>query len=166
MCERRLPHPSRRDGVGTGRLADSTTNPSLIQAAAAMPEYQSIVDDTLQQARKTAGANATDEQIAAQAFKSLAVAFGKKILEIVPGRVSTEVDARLSYDTEKTIAQAHDIIHQYESAGISRERILIKIASTWEGIKAAEQLEKEGIHCNLTLLFGLHQAIACAEAGV
>jgi transaldolase len=145
---------------------DSTTNPSLIQAAAAMPEYQSIVDDTLQEARKTAGANATDEQIAAQAFKSLAVAFGKKILEIVPGRVSTEVDARLSYDTEKTIAQARDIIKQYDQAGISRDRILIKIASTWEGIKAAEILEKEGIHCNLTLLFGLHQAIACAEAKV
>jgi transaldolase len=145
---------------------DSTTNPSLIQAAAGMPEYQPIVDDVLTQARKDAGASATDEQVAAQAFKTLAVAFGKKILEIVPGRVSTEVDARLSYDTEKTIAAAHDIIHQYESAGISRERILIKIASTWEGIKAAEQLEKEGIHCNLTLLFGLHQAIACAEAKV
>ncbi|WP_260703234.1 transaldolase [Edaphobacter flagellatus] len=145
---------------------DSTTNPSLIQAAAGMPEYQSIVDDVLQQARKDAGASATDAEVAAQAFKTLAVAFGKKILEIVPGRVSTEVDARLSYDTEKTIAAAHDIIAQYENAGISRERILIKIASTWEGIKAAEQLEKEGIHCNLTLLFGLHQAIACAEAKV
>jgi transaldolase len=145
---------------------DSTTNPSLIQAAAGMPEYQSIVDETLQEARKTAGANATDKQIAAQAFKTLAVAFGRKILEIVPGRVSTEVDARLSYDTEKTIAQARDIIKQYDQAGISRDRVLIKIASTWEGIKAAEQLEKEGIHCNLTLLFGLHQAIACAEAKV
>jgi transaldolase len=145
---------------------DSTTNPSLIQAAAGMPEYQPIVDDVLTQARKDAGASATDEQIAAQAFKTLAVAFGKKILDIVPGRVSTEVDARLSYDTEKTIAAAHDIIAQYERAGIDRKRILIKIASTWEGIKAAEQLEKEGIHCNLTLLFGLHQAIACAEAKV
>jgi len=145
---------------------DSTTNPSLIQAAAGMPEYQPIVDDVLQQARKNAGSSATDEQVAALAFKTLAVAFGRKILEIVPGRVSTEVDARLSYDTEKTIELAHDIIAQYESAGVSRERILIKIASTWEGIKAAEQLEKEGIHCNLTLLFGLHQAIACAEAKV
>jgi transaldolase len=145
---------------------DSTTNPSLIQAAAGMPEYQPIVDDVLQQARKDAGANATDEQIAALAFKSLAVAFGKKILEIIPGRVSTEVDARISYDTEKSIETARDIIAQYESAGISRERILIKLASTWEGIKAAEQLEKEGIHCNMTLLFGLHQAIACAEAKV
>jgi transaldolase len=145
---------------------DSTTNPSLIQAAAGMPEYQSIVDDTLNQARKAEGPNATEAQIAQQAFKTLAVAFGKKILEIVPGRVSTEVDARLSYDTEKTMALAHDIIKQYDEAGISRDRVLIKIASTWEGIKAAEQLEKEGIHCNLTLLFGLHQAIACAEAKV
>jgi transaldolase len=145
---------------------DSTTNPSLIQAAAGMPEYQSIVDGVLTQARKDAGSSATDEQVAAQAFKTLAVAFGKKILEIVPGRVSTEVDARLSYDTAKTIEAAHDIIAQYESAGIDRKRVLIKIASTWEGIKAAEQLEQEGIHCNLTLLFGLHQAIACAEAKV
>ena len=145
---------------------DSTTNPSLIQAAAGMPEYQPIVDDVLQQARKDAGASATDEQVAAQAFKTLAVAFGKKILEIIPGRVSTEVDARISYDTEKSIETARDIIKQYESAGISRERVLIKLASTWEGIKAAEQLEKEGIHCNMTLLFGMHQAIASAEAKV
>src|SRR5271163_3621459 len=145
---------------------DSTTNPSLIAAAAQKSEYQSIVDDVLKQARKDAGSNASDKDVAALAFKSLAVAFGRKILEIVPGRVSTEVDARLSYDTEKTIEQAHDIIAQYDKAGISRDRILIKIASTWEGIRAAEKLEQEGIHCNLTLLFGLHQAIACAEAKV
>jgi transaldolase len=145
---------------------DSTTNPSLIAAAAQMPEYQSIVDGVLQEAREKAGDDASDKDVAAAAFKTLAVAFGKKILEIVPGRVSTEVDARLSYDSAKTIEQAHDIIQQYEQAGISRERVLIKIASTWEGIKAAEQLETEGIHCNLTLLFGLHQAIACAEAKV
>ena len=145
---------------------DSTTNPSLIAAAAALPEYQSIVDDVLQTARKEAGASASDADVAAYAFKTLAVAFGRKILDIVPGRVSTEVDARLSFDTEKTIEQAHDIIAQYDKAGISRERVLIKIASTWEGIKAAEKLETEGIHCNLTLLFGLHQAIACAEAKV
>jgi transaldolase len=145
---------------------DSTTNPSLIAAAAQMPEYQSIVDDVLQGAREKAGEKATDKDVAAAAFKTLAVAFGRKILDIVPGRVSTEVDARLSYDTAKTIEQAHDIIQQYEDAGISRERVLIKVASTWEGIKAAEQLETEGIHCNLTLLFGLHQAIACAEAKV
>jgi transaldolase len=145
---------------------DSTTNPSLIAAAAQMPEYHQIVDDTLQAARKEAGSSASDEDVAALAFKSLAVEFGKKILEIVPGRVSTEVDARLSYDKEKTLEQAHDIIAQYDKAGISRERVLVKIASTWEGIQAAEVLEKEGIHCNLTLLFGLHQAIACAEAKV
>ena len=145
---------------------DSTTNPSLIATAAEMPQYQSIVDDVLKQAKKDAGSNATDKQIAAAAFKSLAVAFGIKILEIIPGRVSTEVDARLSYDTDKSIATARDIIAQYEKAGISRERILIKLASTWEGIKAAEILEKEGIHCNMTLLFGLHQAIASAEAKV
>jgi transaldolase len=145
---------------------DSTTNPSLIAAAAQMPEYQSIVDDVLQDAREKAGDGASDKDVAAAAFKTLAVAFGRKILDIVPGRVSTEVDARLSYDKEKTMEQAHDIIKQYEDAGISRERILIKVASTWEGIKAAEQLETEGIHCNLTLLFGLHQAVACAEAKV
>jgi transaldolase len=145
---------------------DTTTNPSLIATAAAMPQYQSIVDDVLLQAKKELGPNAKDKDVANLAFKELAVAFGKKILAIVPGRVSTEVDARLSYDTEGTIKLAHEIIAQYEKAGISRQRILIKIASTWPGIKAAEQLEKEGIHCNLTLLFGVHQAIACAEAKV
>ena len=145
---------------------DSTTNPSLIAAAAQMPAYQPIVDGVLQQARAEAGPSATDQAVAALAFKSLAVAFGRKILAIVPGRVSTEVDARLSYDTEKTIAQAREIIAQYDKAGIGRERVLIKIASTWEGIKAAEILEREGIHCNLTLLFGLHQAIASADAKV
>ena len=145
---------------------DSTTNPSLIATAAQMPEYSSIVDDVLKTAREEAGDRASDKEIAAYAFKTLAVAFGRKILDIVPGRVSTEVDARMSFDSQKTMDQAHDIIAQYDKAGISRDRVLIKIASTWEGIKAAEQLEKEGIHCNLTLLFGLHQAIACAEAKV
>lgn len=145
---------------------DATTNPSLITAAAQMPQYQEIVDETLKQAKKDSGAGASDGQILSLAFDRLAVAFGKKILEIIPGRVSTEVDARLSYDTEGTIAKARYLISEYESAGIPKERILIKIASTWEGIRAAEVLEKEGIHCNLTLLFGVHQAIACAEAGV
>ncbi|QHN02018.1 transaldolase [Granulicella sp. WH15] len=145
---------------------DSTTNPSLIAAAAAQPEYADIVDGVLRQARIDAGTGATDDEVAKLAFKSLAVAFGKKILEIVPGRVSTEVDARLSFDEEGSIAAAKDIIAQYDKAGISRDRVLIKLASTWEGIKAAEKLELEGIHCNLTLLFGLHQAIACAEAKV
>lgn len=145
---------------------DATTNPSLITAAAQMPEYQAIVDDTIMDAKKELGAGASDSDIVTRAFDRLAVEFGKKILEIVPQRVSTEVDARLSYDTEATVAKGRDLISQYESAGISRERILIKIASTWEGIQAATILENEGIHCNLTLLFGLHQAIACAEAGV
>ncbi len=148
------------------RPTDSTTNPSLIATAAALPEYASIMDDVLTTARQEAGTSASDKDVAAYAFKTLAVAFGRKILEIVPGRVSTEVDARMSYDTEKTMEQARDIISQYDKAGISRDRVLIKIASTWEGICAAEQLEREGIHCNLTLLFGMHQAIACAEAKV
>lgn len=148
------------------RPTDSTTNPSLIATAAALPEYASIMDDVLKTARKEAGTSASDKDVAAYAFKTLAVAFGRKILDIVPGRVSTEVDARMSYDTEKTMEQARDIISQYDKAGISRDRVLIKVASTWEGICAAEQLEREGIHCNLTLLFGMHQAIACAEAKV
>jgi transaldolase len=148
------------------RPQDATTNPSLITTAAQMPHYQSIVDGVLLDARKQLGEGATDKDVANLAFKGLAIAFGKKILAIVPGRVSTEVDARLSYDTEATIAQGRAIIEQYDHAGIGRDRILIKIASTWEGIRAAEVLEKEGIHCNLTLLFGLHQAIAAAEAGV
>jgi transaldolase len=145
---------------------DSTTNPSLITAAAQMPQYHQIVDDVLLQAKKDLGDGAKDSDVATLAFERLAVAFGKKILEIIPGRVSTEVDARLSYDKEATMAKARSIIEQYEKAGISKERVLIKIASTWNGIKAAEALEKEGIHCNMTLLFGIHQAIACAEAGV
>ena len=145
---------------------DATTNPSLITKAAQMPQYASIVDGVLTDAKKRLGESASDEDVAKEAFKHLAVAFGKKILAIVPGRVSTEVDARVSYDTEKTLKQARDIIALYEQQGVSKERVLIKVASTWAGIRAAEQLEKEGIHCNLTLLFGIHQAIACAEAKV
>jgi transaldolase len=147
------------------RPQDATTNPSLITAAAQMPQYQPIVDGVLLDARKELGDGATDRVVANLAFQRLAIAFGKKILAIVPGRVSTEVDARLSYDTQATIAQARGIIAEYDHAGIGRDRVLIKIASTWEGIRAAEVLEREGIHCNLTLLFGLHQAIAAAEAG-
>jgi transaldolase len=154
------------EAIEKAKPQDATTNPSLITAAAQMPQYQSIVDGVLLDARKELGDNASDKDVANLAFKHLAIAFGKKILAIIPGRVSTEVDARLSYDTEGTIKMAHEIIGLYESAGISRKRILIKIASTWEGIRAAEKLEQEGIHCNLTLLFGLHQAIACAEAKV
>src|SRR3954469_19701014 len=154
------------DSILKFKPQDSTTNPSLITAAAQMPNYRSIVDDVLKQAKDELGEKSNDKDVANLAFKRLAVAFGKKILEIIPGRVSTEVDARISYDTEKSIETARDIIAQYERAGLSREGVLIKLASTWEGIKAAEQLEKEGIHCNMTPLFGLHQAIACAEAKV
>lgn len=145
---------------------DATTNPSLITAAAQMPEYQGIVDGTLKGARETLGKGAAPAQVASLAFERLAVAFGLKILETIPGRVSTEVDARLSYDTGGSIAKGREIIAQYAAAGVDKDRILIKIASTWEGIQAAAVLEKEGIHCNLTLLFGLHQAIACAENGI
>jgi len=144
---------------------DATTNPSLITAAAQMPQYQPIVDGVLKDARNELGEGATDQAVANLAFQQLAIAFGKKILKIVPGRVSTEVDARLSYNTDATITQARSIIKQYDAAGIGRDHVLIKIASTWEGIQAAEVLEKDGIHCNLTLLFGLHQAIAVADAG-
>ena len=154
------------DAIEKARPQDATTNPSLITAAAQMPQYSKIVDDVVLDAKKQLGDDAKDEDVAKLAFENLAVAFGKKILAIIPGRVSTEVDARLSYDTEATIKQAHAIIGKYEGAGISRERILIKIASTWQGTRAAEKLEQEGIHCNLTLLFGIHQAIACAEAKV
>jgi len=152
--------------IETYKPRDATTNPSLITAAAQMPQYQGIVDETLKTARTDCGAEADASQVASLAFERLAVAFGLKILEIIPGRVSTEVDARLSYDIEGTIAKGRDIIKQYEAAGIARERILIKVAATWEGIQAAAVLENEGIHCNLTLLFGLHQAIACAENGI
>jgi transaldolase len=152
--------------IGKFTPQDATTNPSLITAAAKMPEYQDIVDQTLLQAKKDAGAGASQSQIVTLAFDRLAVSFGLKILQIIPGRVSTEVDARLSYDTEATVTKARELIAQYKAADITPERVLIKIAATWEGIKAAEILEKEGIHCNLTLLFGLHQAIACAEGGI
>ena len=146
------------------RPQDATTNPSLIAAAAEMPGYHTVVDDVLKAVRKEAGPKLSDKEVAAIAFRPLEVAFGLKILDIVPGRVSTEVDARLSYDTEKSIEEAHAIIALYDKAGISRDRVLIKLASTWEGIRAAEILEKEGIHCNMTLLFGIHQAVAAAEA--
>src|SRR5580704_7070487 len=143
---------------------DATTNPSLIVAAAEKAEYLPIVDGVLKQLRKDLGASASDIDVAAASFRPLEVAFGLKILDIIPGRVSTEVDARLSYDIEKSVAQAREIITMYDKAGISHDRILIKLASTWEGIRAAEILEKEGIHCNMTLLFGIHQAVAAAES--
>jgi transaldolase len=145
---------------------DATTNPSLITAAAQMPEYAEVVDGALMWAAKQAGSSAAEAKVVGFAIDRLAVEFGLRILQIVPGRVSTEVDARLSYDTAASIEKARYLIGQYAAAGIGKDRVLIKLASTWEGIKAAEVLEKEGIHCNLTLVFGLHQAIACAEARV
>ena len=145
---------------------DATTNPSLILAAAQIPAYNELIDRSLRESRQVIGSEAAAEEVVKEALDEISVTFGKEILKIVPGRVSTEVDARLSYDTEATIEKAHKLIGLYQQAGIGRERVLIKIASTWEGIKAAERLEKDGIHCNLTLLFGFSQAVACAEAGV
>ena len=134
---------------------DATTNPSLIYKAAVMPEYASIVDDAV----------AYGKGDLSLTMDKLAVAFGTEISKIVPGYVSTEVDARLSFDTEATINKARDLIKMYDEVGVSKERILIKIAATWEGVQAAKQLEKEGITCNLTLIFSIAQAIACAEVG-
>ena len=145
---------------------DATTNPSLLASAAQMPVYAEIVDGALVAAQRDLGAAASTDKVVEHAIDELSVEFGKRILKIVPGRVSTEVDARLSFDEKGTIDKAHKLIGMYEKAGIGRDRILIKIASTWEGIRAAEKLEAEGIHCNLTLLFGLHQAVACAEAKI
>ena len=142
---------------------DATTNPSLLLKAAQMPEYADLFNRVLADTKKEA---AQASQTVELALDKLAVAFGVEILKIVSHRVSTEVDARLSFDTEGSIAKARTLISYYEKAGMSRDRILIKIASTWEGICAAGQLTKEGIHCNLTLLFSFAQAVACAEAGV
>ncbi len=143
---------------------DATTNPSLITASAQMDAYRDIVDAARRRSREEVGDDIS--AVVARAIDRLAVEFGKRILEIVPGRVSTEVDARLSFDRKATVEKAHQLIDYYKEAGVAKERVLIKIASTWEGIRAAEELEGEGIHCNLTLLFGMHQAVACAEAGV
>jgi transaldolase len=142
---------------------DATTNPSLLLKAASLENYQGLVKDAVVWA-KTQSETATQQII--DAADKLSVLIGLEILKTVPGRISTEVDARLSFDTESSITKAHKLIAMYNEAGISNERILIKLASTWEGIKAAEQLEKEGINCNLTLLFSFAQARACAEAGV
>jgi transaldolase len=136
---------------------DATTNPTLILKAAQKPEYAGLVSQTLQQHAQASLSEKVDH---------LLVRFGTEILSIVPGRVSTEVDARLSFDTEGTLAKARQIMALYADQGIGRDRVLIKIAATWEGIRAAEQLEREGIHCNLTLLFSFAQAVACADAGV
>ncbi|KAM8712538.1 hypothetical protein ACLKA7_012958 [Drosophila subpalustris] len=143
---------------------DATTNPSLILSASTMERYQYLVRSAVDYGKSKAGS--LEIQVA-EAMDYLCVLFGCEILKIVPGRVSTEIDARISFDTEKSVKKALKLIDLYKSFGIDKERILIKLASTWEGIKAAEILEKEhGVHCNLTLLFSFAQAVACAEAGV
>jgi transaldolase len=142
---------------------DATTNPSLILSAAQIPEYRKLIDEAIAWARDQSSDH--DQQITDAADK-LAVNIGLEILKLVPGRISTEVDARLSYDTDASVAKAKRLIKLYNDAGITNDRILIKLASTWQGIRAAEKLEKEGINCNLTLLFSFAQARACAEAGV
>lgn len=151
------------EAIARYKPRDTTTNPSLLYKAAQMPQYKRIVDAAV------AYAQSKEDEPKAQleaCMDKLAVGFGKEILQIVPGRVSTEVDARLSFDVEATVAKARHLIDLYKAEGVDKDRILIKIASTWEGIRAAERLEKEGIHCNLTLLFSFPQAVACAEAGV
>jgi transaldolase len=151
------------EAIAEYKPQDATTNPSLLYQAAQKPQYEHLVDDALQHAIHFPG----DRAARTEAFMDrLLVNFGCEILKIIPGRVSTEVDASLSFDTEGTLAKARKLIGLYEQAGVGRERVLIKIASTWEGIRAAERLEREGVHCNLTLLFSFAQAVACAEAGV
>ncbi len=150
------------DAIAQYSPEDATTNPSLLLKAAQMPAYRGLVDSIV--ADSMSGRQSSDEQVS-DCMDRLAVGFGEKILEQIPGRVSTEVDARLSFDAEASIAKARHLINLYEQAGIGKERVLIKMASTWEGIRAAEQLEKEGINCNLTLLFNFTQAVAAADAG-
>ncbi|WP_049722275.1 transaldolase [Gilvimarinus polysaccharolyticus] len=142
---------------------DATTNPSLLLKAAQLPQYKNLLDQCIVAAQKAGGSS--DQQLKF-ASDHLAVAIGCEILKVVPGRISTEVDARLSFDTNASIDKAHQLIELYQQNGIDKSRVLIKLASTWEGIRAAEKLEKEGINCNLTLLFGFNQAAACADAGV
>ena len=151
------------EAIAQHRPQDATTNPSLLYHAAQMPAYRHLVEEATEKASELGGNHG---QMAAEFIDQLFVLFGSEILKVVPGRVSTEVAASLSFDTPATIAKARKLISLYEKKGVSRQRILIKIASTWEGIQAAALLEKEGIHCNLTLLFSFAQAIACAEAGV
>lgn len=151
------------EAIARYRPVDATTNPSLLLKAAGLPAYAPLIEESVAWAK--AQGNAREQQLI-DAGDHLAVAVGRKILELVPGRISTEVDARLSFDTEATIAKAERLIGLYEEAGVPRDRILIKIASTWDGIRAAAQLERRGIQCNLTLLFSFEQAVACAEAGV
>ena len=142
---------------------DATTNPSLILQAAEKPQYRHLIDQAIAEHK---GSALTGPALLDSVIDRVLILFGKEILKIVPGRVSTEVDARLSFDTEGTVAKARKLIADYAREGIAKERVLIKIASTWEGIKAAEILQKEGINCNLTLLFSMAQAVACAEGGI
>ena len=154
------------EAIRTFQPRDATTNPSLILAAAKIPAYQRLIDHSLRSSRNKVGSNSSSKEVVNEALDQICIIFGHEILKIIPGRVSTEVDARLSFDKEGTILKARKLIGLYNELGISKDRILIKIASTWQGIKAAEVLEKEGIHCNLTLLFNFCQAASCAEAGV
>ena len=150
------------DSIAQHKPQDATTNPSLLFKAAQMPQYNGLIEDAISaaSAHQTKRGGMVDSII-----DRLSVNFGRRILEIVPGRVSTEVDARLSFDMTATVDKAYQLIELYKEAGVETNRVLIKIASTWEGIRAAEHLERHGIHCNLTLLFGFGQAVACAEAG-
>jgi transaldolase len=151
------------EAIARYRPQDATTNPSLLYQAARKPQYSHLVDDARYHAMRHPG----DEETRTAEFKDrLLINFGCEILKIIPGRVSSEIDARLSFDFEGSLAKARKLVGMYREAGIGPERILIKLASTWEGIRAAEQLERQGIHCNLTLLFSFAQAVACAEAGV
>ena len=149
------------DAMAKYRPQDATTNPSLILKVAQEPRYRHLIDAAVAKA-PSGGGSASVAAIIDQLF----VAFGREILKLIPGRVSTEVPATLSFDTEASERQARHLVELYESSGVSRERVLIKLASTWEGIRAAERLEREGIHCNMTLLFSFAQAAACADAGV
>lgn len=151
------------DAIARFKPVDATTNPSLMLKAAQDPKYAHLLQQAKQQAQQQGGSNAEQLQ---NMTDQLAVLIGHEISQMIPGRISTEVDARLSFDTQATLAKARQLIEMYAKLGVGRERVLIKIASTWEGIKAAEVLEKEGIQCNLTLLFGFSQAQACADAGV
>lgn len=148
------------DSIKSLNPVDATTNPSLILQAAKLPQYKHLIDDAINKHTNNSEANVDD------ICDQLIINFGCEILKIIPGRISSEVDARLSFDTDASIEKSRKLIALYEQAGISKDRVLIKLASTWQGIKAAEQLEKEGIACNLTLLFSMAQAIACAEAKV
>jgi transaldolase len=152
------------EAIAKYKPQDATTNPSLLLKAAQMPQYRPLVEEALRHGEKVGG---NDQHARAAAFMDkLAINFGLEILKIIPGRVSTEVDASYSFDTEGSIAKARELIGLYQKAGMDKERILIKVGTTWEGIRAAERLEREGIHCNMTLLFSFAQAVACAEAKV